>query len=80
AAGGQTSLNTLVEVLQEITGNNIAPIYTDPRPGDIKHSRAAIDRARARMGYEPDISFIDGLKLTVDWYWEQNNQSLGCRD
>jgi UDP-glucose 4-epimerase len=74
AAGGQTSLNTLVEILQEITGKNIAPIYTDPRPGDIKHSRAAIDLAREHMGYEPDTSFIDGLKLTVDWYREQNSR------
>jgi len=68
AAGGQTSLNTLVKMLQEITGNPISPIYEAPRPGDIKHSRADISRAEKLMGYHPDISLMEGLRLTVEWY------------
>jgi nucleoside-diphosphate-sugar epimerase len=71
AAGGQTSLNTLVEMLQEITGSHALPVYADARPGDIKHSRADIGKARQLMGYEPEISLIDGLRLTVDWYRQQ---------
>jgi nucleoside-diphosphate-sugar epimerase len=71
AAGGQTSLNTLVEMLQEITGSHVLPVYADTRPGDIKHSRADIGKARQLMGYAPEISLIDGLRLTVDWYRQQ---------
>ncbi len=71
AAGGQTSLNELVDMLNEISGHDIGPIYADPRPGDIKHSRSDIAKARARMGYEPHISLLDGLRHTVDWYREQ---------
>lgn len=68
AAGGQTSLNTLVRMLQEITGHHVSPIYEAPRPGDIKHSRADISRAEKRMGYHPAISLMEGLRLTVEWY------------
>jgi nucleoside-diphosphate-sugar epimerase len=68
AAGGQTSLNDLVGILQEITGKNTAPVYGDPQPGDIKHSRADIGKAKRLMGYAPHISFLDGMKITVDWY------------
>jgi UDP-glucose 4-epimerase len=71
AAGGQTSLNTLVEALQEITGQSIAPTYEDPRPGDIKHSRADISKIQRQMGYEPRVSLIDGLRATVEWYRQQ---------
>lgn len=71
AAGGQTSLNTLVEALREIIGQNIAPIYEDPRPGDIKHSHADTAKIRCLMGYEPKASLIDGLRATVEWYRQQ---------
>ncbi len=68
AAGGQTSLNQLVDVLQKVTGCNIDPIYTDVRPGDIKFSQADISKAQQRMDYEPEISFLEGVRHTVEWY------------
>lgn len=68
AAGGQTSLNTLVEALQEITGQNIPPVYEEPRPGDIKHSRADIAKIQHLMGYQAKVPLIDGLRATVEWY------------
>ena len=30
-----------------------------------------ITEARARIGYEPSVSFLDGLKRTVAWYSAQ---------
>jgi nucleoside-diphosphate-sugar epimerase len=71
AAGGQTSLNSLVEALQEITGQNISPLHEEPRPGDIKHSRADIAKIRRLMGYQAKVSLIDGLRATVEWYRQQ---------
>lgn len=71
AAGGQTSLNDLVDVLQEVTGSNIRARYEPARPGDILHSRADIGKARERMGYEPQTSFLEGISRTVDWYRAQ---------
>lgn len=68
AAGGQTSLNTLVEMLQEITGSSISPDHDAPRAGDIRHSRADVTKARQRLGYQPSISLLEGLRRTVDWY------------
>lgn len=68
AAGGQTSLNQLIDVLQKVTGCNIDPIYTDVRPGDIKFSQADISKAQQRMDYEPEISFLEGVRHTVEWY------------
>jgi UDP-N-acetylglucosamine/UDP-N-acetylgalactosamine 4-epimerase len=39
-----------------------------PRPGDILHSRAAIDRARGYLGYLPRYDLTSGLDETVGWY------------
>jgi nucleoside-diphosphate-sugar epimerase len=70
ASGGQISLNVLLETLETIIGGDIAPTYTDPRPGDIRHSRADIGKARKGLGFSPEISFEDGLRRTVAWYRE----------
>lgn len=42
-----------------------------PRPGDIPHSLASIDRARGLLGYVPDYDVARGLAHTVSWYLAQ---------
>jgi UDP-N-acetylglucosamine/UDP-N-acetyl-alpha-D-glucosaminouronate 4-epimerase len=73
AAGGQTSLSSLVDMLVEVMGNNIEPIYADVRGGDIKHSRADISRARLLMGFEPSTTLLEGLRRTIDWYRDKHD-------
>ena len=68
ACGGSYDLNHLVEVLNRLAGTSIEPIHADPRAGDVKHSRADIERARRLLGYEPRTDFEEGLKRTMDWY------------
>ena len=46
----------------------IEPIYGKDRAGDIKHSNADINKARRLLGYSPEYSFEDGIKLAIDWY------------
>ena len=48
ACGDRISLNALIAELRELTGKEIEPIYTDPRPGDVRHSLADISKARRR--------------------------------
>jgi nucleoside-diphosphate-sugar epimerase len=68
ACGAATSLNELVETLGTILGAPIAVTYEPARVGDVKHSRADIAEARARLGYEATTSFVDGLGRTVASY------------
>lgn len=68
ACGGQINLLDMIAILNQILGKNIQPIFTDPRPGDVRHSRASIDKARRMLGYEPIVSFEEGLARTLAWY------------
>jgi len=70
AVGGRHSLNELLSILRELLGTEVAATHTDARPGDIKHSQADITRARERLGYEPRISFREGLERTVRYMKE----------
>lgn len=68
ATGGRVTLNALVEQLNVALGTDLPPIYTDERPGDIKHSRADVNKAKELLGFSPVVDFADGLQRTVDWY------------
>jgi len=67
ACGASYSLNELVRLLNEIMGTHIEPVYTDPRPGDVKHSLADIAKAGDLLGYEARVEFKEGLRSTVEW-------------
>ncbi|MFQ5406831.1 MAG: SDR family oxidoreductase [Anaerolineales bacterium] len=71
AMGQANSLIRLVEVLQELTGVDIPANHADPRPGDIRHSHADVGKAAKVLEFDPQISFVDGLRQTVDWYRTQ---------
>jgi UDP-glucose 4-epimerase len=64
----RTDLNELVEKINEITGKDIKPVYSDPRPGDIKHSFADIELMKKILGYDPPVLFEEGLRKTIEWY------------
>jgi nucleoside-diphosphate-sugar epimerase len=68
ATGGRVSLNHLFATLQTLVGADVKPIYAETRAGDVKDSQADISKARLRLGYEPMVSFEEGLEKTVAWY------------
>ncbi len=68
ATAGRVTLLELVHKINHLLGKQIQPHHHDPRPGDIRHSRASIAKARELLGYEPVVSFDDGLARTLEWY------------
>jgi nucleoside-diphosphate-sugar epimerase len=65
--GGRRTLDELIELIQDLTGRNVAPEYAPPRPSDVRHSQADISRARDLIGYAPKVSFEEGVRRTLDW-------------
>jgi nucleoside-diphosphate-sugar epimerase len=68
ATGGRISLNDLFAVVKSLVGAAIEPIYADPRAGDVRDSQADIGKARRLLGYQPSVTFEEGLGHTVEWY------------
>ena len=66
AAGSRISLNELVEKINDILGTAVLQEYASPRQGDIKDSFADISKAKETFGYEPAVTFEEGLKRTID--------------
>ncbi len=76
AVGDRTNLLELTTLLKKFLSKydtEIASIeikHGPNRAGDIPHSLASIDKAKLKLGYDPEFKIEDGLKEAVDWYWE----------
>jgi nucleoside-diphosphate-sugar epimerase len=68
ATGGRISLNQLFETVKRLVSATASPEYTETRAGDVKDSQADISKARRLLGYQPTVSFEEGLRRTVEWY------------
>ncbi len=68
ACGGRISLNDLLTSLAGFGSVTVQADHQEPREGDIRHSLAGIDRARSMIGYRPEVSLEEGLKLTWEAY------------
>jgi UDP-glucose 4-epimerase len=68
ATAGRVSLNELFSTLCRITRVSVQPRYDEPRTGDVRDSQADLSLARTLLGYEPLVSFEEGLRRTVEWY------------
>jgi|WetSurMetagenome_2_1015567.scaffolds.fasta_scaffold67526_2 nucleoside-diphosphate-sugar epimerase len=66
--GQAVDLNEMVRVFNRMLGTDLQPVYAPPRAGDVKHSLADVSAARALIGYQPQVTFEEGLRQTIDWY------------
>ena len=66
--GERISLNRLVVLLERELGVAAQVNHVAPKLGDVRHSLADIDRARAILNYQPKIMVEEGLRRTVSYY------------
>lgn len=66
--GSRYTLNQTLQLLARIAGKTLEAKYDPPRDGDIRDSLADISQARACLGYDPQVSFEEGLRRTFEWY------------
>ena len=69
--GRKVTVLDLVAALNDILGTKLTALHGPSRTGDPKFSLANITRTRADLGYEPDVTFEEGLKRTLEWYRTQ---------
>lgn len=83
AVGDQTSLNELFNELKRLLlpsfpgVRNLTPVYRDFREGDVRHSRASIEKARRLLRYAPSHTFAEGLARTVPQMAERGRVNSG---
>jgi UDP-glucose 4-epimerase len=64
--GVETRLLDLLEVMYELIPNAPPPEFNEPRPGDIYRSVGNPQKAAEMMGFQAQVSLVDGLKEVID--------------
>ena len=70
ACGESRPLLDVCRAITDALGVNVEPVFGPARPGDIRHSKADIGRAREFLGYDPEWSFERGIRAAIGWYRE----------
>lgn len=71
---GRTDLRQLFAMIRDNLAKefpavaSIEPVFEAPRPGDVAHSQAAIDKISAALGYAPSHLVEQGMAETVAWF------------
>jgi UDP-glucose 4-epimerase len=69
--GSSINLLDLVDELNRQIGQDLKPHFGAPRAGDVRNSLADISAARTAFGYQPKISWQQGLEETLNFYRAQ---------
>ena len=68
-AGHPITLTDLGNLILKLTGKEHLKLeYTDPRPGDIKHSFADLSKSKRILGFQPKFKQEEGLREYFKWY------------
>lgn len=64
APGSWITINDLARTVLEVCGGGPPPMYLDPRPGDILHSRADYSAAASAFGFSAQVPLSEGIRRT----------------
>jgi UDP-glucose 4-epimerase len=64
ATGVETDVITIWRELSAVAGVEVQPQLEDLRPGELQHSRLDASRAERELGWRPEVSIADGLRIT----------------
>lgn len=68
ATGRKVSVNELAQLVIEFSGNELSPVYDEPRKGDILHSYGDASKIRERIGFEASYGVEEGLRETIRYF------------
>jgi len=65
-SGEAITVNEVVRILSEIVNRPIRVERKPERPGDIRHSRADVSKAKEKLGFTARTPVREGLKKTLE--------------
>jgi len=63
-------LMDMIAIIERELGTEAEKEFLPMQPGDVKETYADIDKARAKLGFEPKTPILEGIPEFVRWYEE----------
>jgi UDP-glucose 4-epimerase len=68
ATGREISVNDIFKSIKDITGSDVEENHGPAKAGEAFRSVLSADKAKAELGWEPEVTFEEGLKLTAEFF------------
>ncbi len=65
--GSVLTLNECLRTLSRVAGREVEIIYTEPQPGDARHTSADLRQAKELLAYAPGVALEEGLRAQWEW-------------
>jgi nucleoside-diphosphate-sugar epimerase len=65
--GSEVSVLNAIALVEKISGRKTRLKRFDRQKGDVRHTKARLDRAKSKLGYAPKVGLEQGL--TEEWNW-----------
>lgn len=76
-SGQFITIKQIAKTIAKLCDKDIEPMITNQyRKGDIRHCFADITKIKEKLGYEPKISFEDGMKELINWAGDKEAKDL----
>jgi len=72
-SGDRIAIEKLARVIRDEIDPSLEIVYDDPREGDAEHTHADVSKAADLLEYEPSVSIVEGARLFVEWYRENQD-------
>ena len=67
-SGNATSIKEVAEAIAELCNSSVQPEITNKfRKGDVRHCFADASKIKSKLGFEPSVSFKEGMKGLIEW-------------
>lgn len=68
--GSRVVLTEVIDTMEKIVGRPIRKNHIATAMGDARHTAADVSKAQKLLGYQPQVTLVDGL--TQEWQWVQS--------
>jgi nucleoside-diphosphate-sugar epimerase len=65
--GSRRTLNEILEAMRRITGKPMEVNYQPVQKGDVRHTGASLEKIKKELGYQPQVSMMEGLEREWEW-------------
>lgn len=74
-SGSPITISQIVDTVLDAVGHtNVAVTYDESKPVTIPYRLANTSKAVKELGFQPQVSFSEGIKDTVEWYLENRRK------
>lgn len=74
--GNPVRLSTFISLVEKSVGKPVKIRVCPEQPGDVPRTCADVTKARTMLGYNPKVSFAEGIRSTVNWYQERLSSAV----